>query len=54
MGNVNIIRDRIFNRIVNELCKIKGLEFLTPEEYKKFEKEVKMLMTEEMDNLVLY
>ena len=45
-------RDRIFNRTINELCKIKGLEFITNEEYKELELILKNRIEEELITLV--
>jgi len=41
-------RDKIFNLMIRELCVIKGLEFLTSEEYNKFEEKSKKIIEHEL------
>lgn len=47
---INYIKaDRIFNRIFNELCAKKGIEFMTDDEYTEFEGNSKRIIKEELE-----
>lgn len=41
--------DRIFNRTIDELCAIKGVEFLTDDEYTKFQHKMYNVLQEELE-----
>ena len=48
---IDIACDRIFNRIVDEFCAIKGIEFISDSEYVNFEGKVRNLIQEELRRL---
>lgn len=48
---IDILCDRIFNRIIDEIGAIKGVEFLRDSEYVNFEGKVKNSIQEELRRL---
>ena len=57
MGEITSSRDkfkaRLFNRIISQLCAIKGLKYMSIEEYTRFHDKVKPIIDEELDRWFL-
>ena len=52
LNEKELLTVRIFNRMVNELCRIKGVEFLTPAEYMKFKERAMADIAQEIENYI--
>jgi hypothetical protein len=48
MYDTNVTTDRIFNRFVNEMARLRGLNFVTTDEYKLLEARMKNIIHEEL------
>lgn len=48
MRDITLATERIFNRFVNEMARLRGLNFVTKEEYKLLEARAKNMIQEEI------